>query len=70
MKIAFLDRDGTINLDYPDMDWKNIENPVLLEGAITGMKYLREQGFEIIIVSNQYIIGSSRFNDKGVDRSH
>lgn len=57
MKIAFLDRDGTINLDYPDMDWKNIENPVLLEGAITGMKYLREKGFEIIIVSNQYIIG-------------
>lgn len=40
MKIAFLDRDGTINLDYPDMDWKNIENPVLLEGAITGMTLL------------------------------
>lgn len=26
MKIAFLDRDGTINLDYPDKDWKYIQN--------------------------------------------
>ena len=25
MKIAFLDRDGTINLDYPDKDWKYIQ---------------------------------------------
>jgi histidinol-phosphate phosphatase family domain/HAD-superfamily hydrolase, subfamily IIIA len=57
MKVAFLDRDGTINLDYPDMDWKNVENPILLDGAITGMKLLNNQGFEIIIVSNQYIIG-------------
>jgi histidinol-phosphate phosphatase domain len=57
MKIAFLDRDGTINLDYPDKDWKYIQRPVLLDGAIRGMKYLNERGFEIIIVSNQYIIG-------------
>ena len=31
MKIAFLDRDGTINLDYPDKDWKYIQRPVAVD---------------------------------------
>ena len=70
MKVAFLDRDGTINLDYPDMDWKNVENPVLLDGTITGMKLLNKQGFEIIIVSNQYIIGEGVITLKQFNNFH
>ena len=70
MKVAFLDRDGTINLDYPDMEWKKVENPVLLDGSITGMKYLRKQGFEIIIVSNQYIIGEGIITFEQFNRFH
>ena len=27
IKVAFLDRDGTINKDYDDNVWKNINNP-------------------------------------------
>jgi D-glycero-D-manno-heptose 1,7-bisphosphate phosphatase len=56
MKIAFLDRDGTIVRDYPDVDWKEKTVPEVLEDAIEGMKLLNQLGFEIIIVTNQYII--------------
>jgi len=56
MKIAFLDRDGTINKDYPDKDWKDRTVPEILEGSIEGLLLLRELGYEIIIVTNQYII--------------
>ena len=38
MKIAFLDRDGTINKDYPDNDWKYINSPEILLGNIDGLK--------------------------------
>ena len=56
MKIAFLDRDGTINKDYPDEDWKDCTTPEILEGSIEGLLSLLELGYEIIIVTNQYII--------------
>lgn len=57
MKVAFLDRDGTINKDYPDNYWKYVNKPELLNGSISGMKYLNKKGFEIIIITNQYLIG-------------
>ncbi len=56
MKIAYLDRDGTINRDYPDDDWKEIESPEILKDAINGISKLKSLGYEIIIVTNQYII--------------
>ena len=56
MKVAFLDRDGTINKDYDDNDWKHINNPEILDGNIEGLKKLKYYGYEIIIITNQYII--------------
>lgn len=51
-KIVFLDRDGTINKDYPDIEWKYIKNPELLNGTIHCYQAV---GFEIIrIDSNVY----------------
>lgn len=57
MKVAFLDRDGTIIKDYPDEKWRRIEAPEFLEGSIRGLKMLTDSGYEIIIVTNQYLIG-------------
>lgn len=57
MKIAFLDRDGTIIKDYPDREWANIKTPEFLEGSIDALRYIKKQGFEIIIITNQYLIG-------------
>ncbi|GAU79115.1 HAD-IIIA family hydrolase [Fusibacter sp. 3D3] len=59
MKIAFLDRDGTINRDYPDKNWKNRIEPEILQGAIEGLKGLMNLGFKIIIITNQHIINDN-----------
>ena len=71
MKVAFLDRDGTIIKDYPDKEWTNIKSPEFLEGSIGALKYIKNKGFEIIIITNQYLIGEEiitledykKFND-------
>lgn len=72
MKIAFLDRDGTINKDYPDHEWANVKEPELIKGSIEGIQNLIGLGYQIIIVTNQYIINDGiisfddyeRFTDK------
>lgn len=57
MKVAFLDRDGTIIEDYPDEAWRNAKAPVFLNGAFEALRSFRHQGYEIIVVTNQYLIG-------------
>ena len=56
LKIAFLDRDGTIIKDYPDEKWREIKEPEFLEGSIEGLKRLKEMGYYFIIITNQYLI--------------
>lgn len=71
MKIAFLDRDGTIIKDYPDSMWRDIKFPEFLEGSIEALQHIKNRGFEIVIVTNQYLIGENiitledyrKFND-------
>ena len=71
MKIAFLDRDGTIIKDYPDNMWKDIKSPEFLDGSIETLQHIKDRGFEIIIITNQYLIGEGmitledyqKFND-------
>lgn len=64
MKIAFLDRDGTIIRDYPDAMWRNISKPEILDGAIPAMKHLIKRGYQIILITNQYIIGEGIITKK------
>ncbi|WP_069650132.1 hypothetical protein [Caloranaerobacter ferrireducens] len=54
MKVAFLDRDGTIIEDYEDEKWKYVKDPVFIKGAIKALKVMKEKGYEIIIITNQY----------------
>lgn len=56
MKVAFFDRDGTIIEDYPDHKWTYIKNPVFLTDSIQTLKRVNEKGYEIIIITNQYLI--------------
>lgn len=56
LKVAFFDRDGTIIEDYPDQKWSSINAPVFLPNAIKTLKEVLERGYEIIIVTNQYLI--------------
>ncbi|MBQ3232549.1 MAG: HAD-IIIA family hydrolase [Clostridia bacterium] len=57
MLTAFFDRDGTIAKDYPDEVWTNVMDIKLVPGAIDAMRFLRNKGYEIVILTNQYIIG-------------
>ena len=59
MKAAFLDRDGTIIADYTDEVWPHINEPEFLPGARDGLTGLLEKGFQLIIITNQYL------NDEG-----
>lgn len=56
IKVAFIDRDGTLNKDYKDKEWSNISWPEILPGTIEGLRYLKEKGYNFIIITNQYII--------------
>lgn len=57
MKVAFFDRDGTISKDYPDEEWTRVEMPILMPNAIEVLRYLHTMGYQIIIITNQYLIG-------------
>lgn len=56
MLTAFFDRDGTIARDYPDAVWPMVNEVELMPGAVEAMRFLRSKGYEIIIVTNQYLI--------------
>ena len=56
MKVAFVDRDGTIIKDYQDADWRCICEPEFLPGSFKALKDIREKGYQIIIITNQYLI--------------
>jgi D-glycero-D-manno-heptose 1,7-bisphosphate phosphatase len=56
LKVAFFDRDGTIIEDYPDHEWTYIKNPVFLPDSIETLKSVKEKGYEIIVITNQYLL--------------
>lgn len=57
MKIAFVDRDGTIIRDYADHEWSRIAQAEFIPGSIDALKTFQNNGFQIIIITNQYLIG-------------
>ena len=64
MKIAFLDRDGTISKEYPDEEWSTVSEPILLEGTIEGLKKLKNKGYEFIILTNQGLISKGYITEE------
>lgn len=57
IKVAFFDRDGTINFDYEDHEWATITNPIIIPHALEALRHVADLGYEIIIITNQYLIG-------------
>lgn len=60
-KVVFLDRDGTINVDYGYVYQK--EKLDFLPGVIEGLKKLQNAGYKLIIVTNQSGIGRGYFSE-------
>ncbi len=67
-KAFFLDRDGTLNVDYdyvhrPD-EWQ------WCDGAIEALRWMKERGYKIIVITNQSGIARKYFTKKQVDHLH
>lgn len=65
-KAFFLDRDGTINVDFGYVG--DSENLVLLTGAAEAIKKMNEAGFLVIVISNQSGVARGYFTLEDVEK--
>jgi len=68
MKAFFLDRDGTLNVDYnfvhtPE-EWRWCDN------ALKAIRWMNENGFKVIVVTNQSGIARGRYTTEDVIKLH
>lgn len=64
-KYAFLDRDGTLIFEPQDtFQIDSIEKLKVLDGVIEGLQKLQEQGFKLVMVTNQNGVGTPSFPTK------
>lgn len=61
-KYAFLDRDGTLIFEPQDtFQVDSLEKLQLLDGAVEGLQWLRDQDYKLVLVTNQNGIGTPSF---------
>ncbi|NOZ45415.1 MAG: HAD family hydrolase [Chlorobi bacterium] len=68
-KAVFFDRDGVINVENGDYTWK-IEDVAINEGIVESLLKFQENGFLLIIVSNQGGIAKGLYSKNDVDKVH
>ena len=68
MKAVFLDRDGIINLDFGFVT--SPEEFLLNEGIFDLLRYIREKGYLMIVVSNQGGIAKDLYSMEDVEAIH
>lgn len=68
-KTVFLDRDGVINYDSPDYikSWDEFK---FLPGSLEAIRRLTLNGFTIIVITNQSVIGRRMVTRQGLDHIH
>lgn len=64
-KAIFLDRDGTINVDYGYVG--TVDRFKFIDGAIEALKTLYDLGYMLIVISNQSGVGRGFFTCDDVD---
>lgn len=67
-KAFFLDRDGTLNVDYNYVHTK--EGWTWCDGAIDALKIIQSRGFKIVVVTNQSGIVKGRYTERQVEELH
>jgi imidazoleglycerol-phosphate dehydratase/histidinol-phosphatase len=53
MRVAFLDRDGTLVYEPPETKHITPDDVRILPGVIDGLRRLKDAGYKLIVVSNQ-----------------
>lgn len=65
MKVAFLDRDGTLIWEPPDTKQiDSLDRLRILPGVVDGLKRLQSEGYALVMVSNQNGVGTQSFPEK------
>lgn len=67
-KAFFLDRDGTINVDYNYVH--KPEEWTWCDGAIDALRWMNRENFKIIVVTNQSGIARERYTEQHVQSLH
>lgn len=68
-KYAFLDRDGTLIFEPQDtFQIDSVEKLKILPGVIEGLKKLQNQGFKLVMVTNQNGIGTLSFPTENFEK--
>jgi D-glycero-D-manno-heptose 1,7-bisphosphate phosphatase len=70
MNIIFLDRDGTIIKDPLDERVDKEEKIELFSDSIEALKYLHDNNFAVIIITNQAGISEGRIDEEDFNRIH
>ena len=70
-RTAFLDRDGTINRKPPEGDYvKSWQEFAWLPGALEAIRLLKEEGWRVIVVTNQRGVALGRMRAEDVEQIH
>jgi imidazoleglycerol-phosphate dehydratase/histidinol-phosphatase len=70
LKIAFIDRDGTLIFEPPDTRQIDLVEKVrILPGVVEGLKRLKEEGYRFVMISNQDGRGTSSFPEEDFQRA-
>ena len=68
-KIVFLDRDGVINQDSPDYI-KNWSEFHFLPGSLEALALLKTNGYTVVVITNQSIIGRKMVEPHVLEETH
>lgn len=68
-KAVFLDRDGVINQERGDFTWK-LEDFILVDGLIPFLKTLIENGFDLVVITNQSGVAKGLYGHEEVKQVH